>query len=116
MKEFKGTKVFPKYEGGDNYSIDMIFESGAAISIDRRDRYSDKLVMSREEMEANAKLIESAPGMFEMLQKAKSTISRLKNSMRAHPDCEENSEFSDYVELAEQQEYKIEQLLTKITE
>ena len=53
--------------------------------------------------------------MVKMLQKAKSTISRLKNSMRAHPDYEEHSEFADYVELAEQQEYEIE-LLTKITE
>ena len=67
MSEFKGTKVFPKYEGGDNTSIDMIFESGAVISIDRRDRYSDKLVMSREEMEANAKLIVAAPEMLNQL-------------------------------------------------
>lgn len=65
--EFKGTKVFPKYEGGDNTSIDMIFESGAVISIDRRDRYSDKLVMSREEMEANAKLIAYSFEMWELL-------------------------------------------------
>jgi len=69
MSEFKGTKVFPKYEGGDNNSIDLIFESGAVISIDRRDRYSEKLVMSREEMEANAKLIVCAPEMLEFLEK-----------------------------------------------
>lgn len=67
--EFKGTKVFPTYYGGDNTSIDMIFESGAVISIDRRDRYSDNLVMTREEMEANAKLISFAPNMLEMLEK-----------------------------------------------
>lgn len=66
--EFKGTKVFPKYEGGDNYSIDMIFESGATISIDRRDRYSDEVVMTREEMEANAKLITCAREMLETIK------------------------------------------------
>lgn len=79
--EFKGTKVFPKYEGGDNTSIDMIFESGAVISIDRRDRYSDKLVMSREEMEANGKLIECAPEMLEMLI-------RIRRRFRIHPEDE----------------------------
>jgi hypothetical protein len=55
--EFKGTKVFPKYEGGDNNSIDLIFDNEATITICRASRYSDKLVMSREEMEANALLI-----------------------------------------------------------
>jgi len=74
--EFKGTKVFPKYEGGDNYSIDMIFESGATISIDRRDRYSDKLVMEREEMEANAKAIECTTEMLEMLFKVRDLFAK----------------------------------------
>lgn len=69
MSEFKGTKVFPKYKGGDNYSIDMIFDSEATISIDRRSRYTDKVIMSREEMEANAKLIACAPEMLELLKR-----------------------------------------------
>lgn len=68
MKEFKGTKVFPKYNGGDNYSIDLIFDNDAVISINRRSRYGDELVMSREEMEANALLISKAPEMLQMLQ------------------------------------------------
>lgn len=72
--EFKGTKVFPSYYGGDNTSIDMIFESGAVISIDRRDRYSDRLVMSREEMEANAKLISKAPELLQQLEKLYNSI------------------------------------------
>ena len=66
--EFKGTKVFPKYEGGDNYSIDLVFEKGNCICIDRTSRYSDEIVCSREEMEANALLISKAPEMLEMLQ------------------------------------------------
>ena len=66
--EFKGTKVFPKYEGGDNYSIDLVFEKGNCICIDRTSRYSDEIVCSREEMEANALLISKAPEMLEMLE------------------------------------------------
>jgi len=65
---------------------------------------------------SNAKLIATAPEMLEMLQKAKSTISRLKNSMRAHPDCVEDSEFADYVDLSEFNEDSIEQLIKKATE
>lgn len=67
MSEFKGTKVFPKYEGGDNYSVDLIFENEATISIDRRSRYTEQCNMSREEMEANALLISKATEMLEML-------------------------------------------------
>ena len=58
---------------------------------------------------SNSKLIEA-------LIKAKSTISRLKNSMRAHPDCTVDSEFADYVDLAECQEEEIELLIKKATE
>lgn len=87
---------------------------------------------SEEEANANAELITDAfnvigiyglcpSELFEkynelarMLVKARTTISRLKNSMRAHPDCTENSEFDGYVELAEQQEYEIELLINEI--
>jgi len=68
------------------------------------------------ETESNAKLIESAPEMFEMLKEAKSTIQSLRLSMSAHPDYEVDSEFYDYVDLADEKETKIEKLLTKITE
>ena len=64
----------------------------------------------------NAKLIVCAPEMLEELKKAKSTISRLKNSMRSHPDCVEDSEFADYVDLAEFNEDSIELLIKKATE
>ncbi len=65
--EFKGTKVFPEYHGGDNYSIDLIFDNESVISIDRRSRYSGVLVAEREEMEANAKLITKAYAILELL-------------------------------------------------
>ena len=72
--EFKGTKVFPKYEGGDNYSIDLVFEKGNCICIDRTSRYSDEIVCSREEMEANALLISKAPEMLQMLKDIRNQI------------------------------------------
>lgn len=54
--------------------------------------------------------------MFEMLKVAKSTIQSLRLSMSAHPDYEVDSEFYDYVDLADEKETEIEQLLTKITQ
>ena len=54
--------------------------------------------------------------MFEMLKEAKQTIQSLRLSMSAHPDCVEYSEFADYVSLADKQEKKITDLLTKITQ
>lgn len=69
-----------------------------------------------EDAESNSNLVMAAPEMFEMLKEAKSTIQSLRLSMSAHPDCEENSEFADYVNLADEKETKIEQLLTKITQ
>lgn len=68
MKEFKGTKKFPEYHGGYNYSIDLIFDNESVISIDRRSRYSGVLVCEREEMEANAKLISKSYNLFEALE------------------------------------------------
>lgn len=67
--KFKGTKKFPKYYGGDNYSIDLIFDNDAVISIDRRSRYNDDLVMSRKEMEANALLISKAPALLDFVNR-----------------------------------------------
>jgi len=46
------------------------------------------------------------------LEKAKSTISRLTLSMKVHPDCEENSEFADYVELGYDTIDEIDKVLT----
>lgn len=53
--------------------------------------------------------------IVEMLKKAKSTIGRLRLSMSVHPDCEENSEFADYVDLADEQEQEIELIIKKVT-
>lgn len=51
--------------------------------------------------------------MVEMLQSAQSTIGRIRRSISIHPDCTENSEFADYVNLAHESEEKIEKLLTQ---
>lgn len=61
-----------------------------------------------------SELKEQRDEMLAMLRKSKLTISRIKNSMMAHPDCVEGSEFDDYTELAEQQEYEIELLIKKV--
>lgn len=49
-----------KYEGGDNYSVDIVLSNSSTISISTYGRYSDNVVMTREEMEANAALIAEA--------------------------------------------------------
>lgn len=68
MENFKGTKGKWEYSGGDNSSIDIVLENNSNISIDRFDRYGNGLVGSREEMEANAKLISKAPELLAKLQ------------------------------------------------
>ena len=119
--EFKGTKG--KWEvsneiGVNSYGVKFItidFE-GEKDSIDIYiDRRIDD-VKSLEISQADAKLIATAPEMFDMLKQAKTTICRLRLSISVHPDCEENSEFADYVDLADEKEKQIQQLLTKITE
>lgn len=60
-------KDWPKFEGGDNYSIDLVFNSGATISVDRRNRYSNDMSMTREEMGKCALLISKAPDMLEAM-------------------------------------------------
>lgn len=68
------------------------------------------------ESNANMLLISKAPEMLEMLEKAKSELSRIKGSMMAHPDCTEGSEFDDYTNSAEEVEKEIEQLIKQATE
>lgn len=68
MGEFKGTKGKWEYSDGDNSSIDIVLENNSTISIDRFDRYGSGLVGTREEMQANAKLISKAPEMLELLE------------------------------------------------
>lgn len=53
---FKHTPGPWPYEGGDNHSIDIVLPNDTTISIDRRSRYTGVYVISREEMEANAKI------------------------------------------------------------
>lgn len=69
--------------------------------------------ISIQEQEANAKLIAAAPEIFELLKESQRTIQSLRLSMSAHPDCVENSEFADYVDLADTTEEKINELLNQ---
>lgn len=66
--EFKGTKEKWKYEGGDNHSIDIILDDESTININRQSRYTGEYICTREQMEANAKLIAAAPELLEALQ------------------------------------------------
>lgn len=110
MSEFKGTKGswVKTTDGEANFS-------GISTKKNWLMRIQQNGEKSIEEQDANAKLIATAPELLEALIKAKSTISRLKNSMRTHPDCEANSEFEDYVSLAEQQQDEIVELINKAT-
>jgi len=107
--EFKGTKGKWKINSANKQEVNSI--NGIAIS-----DCGWSIMITNEEKLANTLLISKAPEMLEMLNKCKSTISRLKNSMRAHTDYIEHSEFADYVELAEQQEYEIELLIKEATQ
>ena len=66
--EFKGTKGEWTCEGGDNESIDIVLPDNTTISIDRSCRYNGIHVISRLQMESNAKLIAAAPELLKALQ------------------------------------------------
>ena len=68
---------------------------------------------SNEENLKHATLFENAPQMLEMLEKAESTLNRLRLSMMAHPDNEENSEFEGYISLSEKVQEEIRILMKK---
>lgn len=55
---------------GDNASIDIVLPNNTTISIDRQCRYKGEYVISREEMEANARLIVKAVNNHEALIEA----------------------------------------------
>lgn len=109
--EFKGTKGEWELttDGEANFY-------GIAANKDWLIRIQQNGSLGVKEQEANAKLIACSLELLIELDKARSTISRLKNSMKAHPDCVEDSEFADYVDLAEFAEDSIEKLLKKATE
>lgn len=57
----------PWYYVPQNNSNSEVNIGETVCSLTNQDRNTDKLVMSREEMEANAKLISAAPDMFKAL-------------------------------------------------
>lgn len=82
--EFKGTKGSWGDMGGDNTSIDIVLDNGSTISINRYDRYCPGvLACTREEMEANAKLISKAPEMLKMLRNLLYDLSHIENKSPA---------------------------------
>jgi len=116
MKEFKGTKgKWIKSKKSIGFVFALKLDDNMEVNAFSLNINNDGMLPDSE-IEANAKLIASAPEMFEMLKQAKTTICRLRLSISIHPDCEENSEFADYVDLADEKEKQIKQLLTKITE
>lgn len=58
-----------EYVGGNDFCVEINLPNDNIISIDRGQRYSDKYVMSRAELEANARLIAEAPTMAALLRK-----------------------------------------------
>lgn len=57
MSEFKGTKGIVDSYSSDNNSMDIVLPNDTTITIDRQSRYTNEYPASREEMEANGKLI-----------------------------------------------------------
>lgn len=53
---------------------------------------------------------------IDLLFKARRTISRMKLSMLAHPDCTEGSEFDDFTTKAEEVQDQITDYLETLTE
>lgn len=68
------------------------------IMLQIKDSYDDETDLLNEakcaQAEANGRLCAAAPDLLNALE-------RVSRSMQAHPDCTENSEFADFVDLAE---------------
>jgi hypothetical protein len=63
------------YQGGDNASVEINIGMTIA-SVDRSDKNTGQYVISRDEMEANAKLIAAAPELLEALLLCQKLISK----------------------------------------
>lgn len=114
MREFKGTKG--KWEVSENVVKNQY--GTVTFSIDTEDGRIIQLAevyesITTEEGLCNAKLIATAPELLEALQKANTMICRLKLSMLAHPDCEEDSEFDGYTSSAQELEDEIDLVINK---
>lgn len=109
--ETKHTKGKWEYEGGDNSSIDIILPNDATISIDRNNRYTDSFAMSREEMEANAKLICVAPLLLQSLNEAKEALEWYMENTKPM-----DNDWQTFHDLGMNLRLKSEEIITKATE
>ena len=68
--ETKHTKGPWKFYGDSNYGGTVEIGPKVTVSVDRADRFSMELVISREEVEANGRLIAAAPELLVALKRA----------------------------------------------
>lgn len=73
-----------------------------------------RLNISADAARDNAQIFACSVEMLSALERARLTISRLRGSMQAHPDCITNSEFMDRVTEAEETYAVILQVLQKV--
>lgn len=74
MNPFKGTPGPWSYEGGNNENCEVQAKD-TTIDLTRCDRNTGEHVISREEMEANARLIAAAPELLQVCLKFHQHIS-----------------------------------------
>jgi len=78
------TKEKWEYVGGDNMSVEVNI-GNATCNIDRCDKNTNEIVVSRNEMEANARLISAAPEMIEALISVESYLTDIYESNQLAP-------------------------------
>lgn len=115
--EFKGTKgpLERKYVGSVCIGIGTAGDYSKITANSIIPEKDKEYLREKEATEADMQLYACAPELLEALKSARLTISRLKLSIAAHPDCEPESEFNGRAIMAQRTEDEIENLLAKAT-